>query len=62
METIEPLDANLCLPGHGRPFRDVHEHIEANPGARWGGSASSGVRAALQNGTPKTPFEIVPAA
>ncbi len=27
METIEPLDVDLCLPGHGRPFRDPEAKI-----------------------------------
>jgi len=27
LDVIEPLDSKLCLPGHGRPFRDVTEHI-----------------------------------
>ena len=30
LDTVEPLDARLCLPGHGRPFGDVPAHIEAN--------------------------------
>jgi glyoxylase-like metal-dependent hydrolase (beta-lactamase superfamily II) len=30
LDTVERLDARLCLPGHGRPFGDVQAHIEAN--------------------------------
>ncbi len=30
LDTIEGLDARLCLPGHGRPFGDIPAHIEAN--------------------------------
>ena len=30
LDTVEALDARLCLPGHGRPFGDVGAHIEAN--------------------------------
>jgi len=30
LNTVELLDARLCLPGHGRPFTDVQAHIEAN--------------------------------
>jgi glyoxylase-like metal-dependent hydrolase (beta-lactamase superfamily II) len=30
LDTVEALDARLCLPGHGRPFGDVPAHIEAN--------------------------------
>jgi glyoxylase-like metal-dependent hydrolase (beta-lactamase superfamily II) len=59
MDVIDPLGAQLCLPGHGRPFRDVHGHIEAN--RREVTERIERVRAALENGAPKTPFEIVPA-
>ena len=27
---VDALDARLCLAGHGRPFTDVHGHVEAN--------------------------------
>jgi glyoxylase-like metal-dependent hydrolase (beta-lactamase superfamily II) len=30
LDTVDALDARLCLPGHGRPFGDVAAHIEAN--------------------------------
>ena len=30
LDTVEALDARLCLPGHGRTFTDVQAHIEAN--------------------------------
>jgi glyoxylase-like metal-dependent hydrolase (beta-lactamase superfamily II) len=30
LDTVEALDARLCLPGHGRPFGDVPARIEAN--------------------------------
>ena len=58
MDVIDPLGAQLCLPGHGRPFRDVHGHIEAN--RREVSERIERVRAALENGAPKTPFAIVP--
>jgi len=29
LDVIEPLGSNLCLPGHGRPFRDPELKIEA---------------------------------
>ena len=58
MDTIEALDATLCLSGHGRPFRDVREHIEAN--RREVTERIGRVRSALEHGA-KTPFEIVPA-
>ena len=30
LDTVDRLDARLCLPGHGRPFGDVRAHVEAN--------------------------------
>ena len=30
LDAVDELDARLCLPGHGRTFRDVRAHIEAN--------------------------------
>jgi glyoxylase-like metal-dependent hydrolase (beta-lactamase superfamily II) len=58
LETIDALDSTLCLPGHGRPFRDVKEHIEAN--RREVRERIERVRSALRDGSAKTPFEIVP--
>jgi glyoxylase-like metal-dependent hydrolase (beta-lactamase superfamily II) len=58
LDTIDALDSSLCLAGHGRPFRDVTEHIEAN--RREVAERMGRVRAALEDGRPKTPFEIVP--
>jgi hypothetical protein len=29
LDVVEPLGPNLCLPGHGRPFRDPELKIEA---------------------------------
>jgi glyoxylase-like metal-dependent hydrolase (beta-lactamase superfamily II) len=58
LDEIEPLEMDLCLSGHGRPFRDVHAKIEAN---RVETAEQLGrVRAALAEGE-KTPFEVVPA-
>jgi glyoxylase-like metal-dependent hydrolase (beta-lactamase superfamily II) len=57
LDAVEKLDATLCLSGHGRPFRDVREHIEAN--RRAVGERVGVVRGALEHGA-KTPFEIVP--
>jgi glyoxylase-like metal-dependent hydrolase (beta-lactamase superfamily II) len=59
MDVIDQLDSSLCLPGHGRPFRDVKEHIEAN--RREVAERIERVRSALREGEPKTPFEVVPA-
>jgi hypothetical protein len=58
LDLVEALDAGLCLSGHGRPFRDVREHIEAN--RREVQDRIAKVRGALEQGA-KTPFEIVPA-
>lgn len=30
LDVVDELDARLCLAGHGRPFVDVHGHVEAN--------------------------------
>jgi glyoxylase-like metal-dependent hydrolase (beta-lactamase superfamily II) len=58
LDTVEDLDARLCLAGHGRPFRDVAAKIQANRDqvAR----DLDVVSDALSNG-PRTPYELVPA-
>jgi glyoxylase-like metal-dependent hydrolase (beta-lactamase superfamily II) len=58
LDVIDALDSSLCLPGHGRPFRDVKEHIDAN--RREVTERIGRVRSALREGEPKTPFEVVP--
>jgi glyoxylase-like metal-dependent hydrolase (beta-lactamase superfamily II) len=60
LDVVDGLDSSLCLAGHGRPFRDVKEHIEAN--RREVAERMGRVRAALadSDGRPLTPFEIVP--
>ena len=58
LDVVDELDASLCLSGHGRPFRDVREHVDAN--RREVHERIGLVRAALEQGA-KTPFEIVPA-
>ena len=60
LDVIDALDSGLCLSGHGRPFRDVAEHIDAN--RREVASRMERVRGALSGsgGRPMTPFEIVP--
>lgn len=56
LDRIEPLEVDLCLPGHGRPFRDPEAKIaEARKQA---GELLDKVRAALGEGE-KTAFEIV---
>jgi glyoxylase-like metal-dependent hydrolase (beta-lactamase superfamily II) len=60
LDVVDALDSSLCLAGHGRPFRDVTEHIEAN--RREVAERMGRVRRALEEsgGRPMTPFEIVP--
>ena len=57
LDVVERLDASLCLAGHGRPFRDVQAHIDANRATV--AERVGRVQAALAGG-PRTPFEIVP--
>jgi glyoxylase-like metal-dependent hydrolase (beta-lactamase superfamily II) len=57
LDVVERLDAQLCLAGHGRPFRDVRGHIEANRAAV--AERVERVRAAVLD-QRRTPFEIVP--
>jgi glyoxylase-like metal-dependent hydrolase (beta-lactamase superfamily II) len=59
LDTVQKLDARLCLAGHGRPFRDVRGIIEANRSAVT--ERIDKVRSALDDGKPQTPFELVPA-
>jgi glyoxylase-like metal-dependent hydrolase (beta-lactamase superfamily II) len=58
LDVVDALDSRLCLAGHGRPFRDIAAHIEANRTAVH--ERMERVRSALEGGEPKTPFEIVP--
>jgi glyoxylase-like metal-dependent hydrolase (beta-lactamase superfamily II) len=56
LDEVEPLDVSLCLPGHGRPFRDPEAKIaEAR---RQVGELLGKTRDALGDGE-KTGFEIV---
>jgi glyoxylase-like metal-dependent hydrolase (beta-lactamase superfamily II) len=57
LETIEPLDVELCLPGHGRPFRDPDAKIAE--GRRQVEELLTKVRASLGGGDEKMAFEIV---
>ncbi len=58
LDVVDELDAGLCVSGHGRPFRDVRAHVDANRAAV--AERTELVRAAIAD-SPKTPFEIVPA-
>jgi glyoxylase-like metal-dependent hydrolase (beta-lactamase superfamily II) len=56
LDEVEPLEVDLCLPGHGRPFRDVDAKIvEAR---RQVAEIEGKVRASLEGGE-RTAFEIV---
>ncbi len=58
LDTVDELDARLALSGHGKPFLDVHGHIESN--RRLVGSRLDAVLATLSSG-PRTAVEITPA-
>jgi glyoxylase-like metal-dependent hydrolase (beta-lactamase superfamily II) len=53
---VEPLEVDLCLPGHGRPFRDVDAKIEE--ARRQVKDIHAKVRGSLEQGE-RTAFEIV---
>jgi glyoxylase-like metal-dependent hydrolase (beta-lactamase superfamily II) len=59
LDTVDALDARLCLPGHGRPFGDVPARIEAN---------RTEIHAKLDEiegalaGTELTAYEVIPLA
>jgi glyoxylase-like metal-dependent hydrolase (beta-lactamase superfamily II) len=53
---VEPLEVDLCLPGHGRPFRDVDAKIEE--ARRQVRDIEAKVRGSLEQGE-RTAFEIV---
>jgi glyoxylase-like metal-dependent hydrolase (beta-lactamase superfamily II) len=58
LDTVEKLEARLCVSGHGRPFRDVQAHIDAN--RTMVAERVARVREGLSQDGPKTPFELVP--
>jgi glyoxylase-like metal-dependent hydrolase (beta-lactamase superfamily II) len=57
LDVVDELDARLCLSGHGRPFVDVHGHVEGN--RKLINERLEAVLAALANG-PKTVVDTVP--
>jgi glyoxylase-like metal-dependent hydrolase (beta-lactamase superfamily II) len=57
LDTVEQLDPRLCVAGHGRPFVDVHGHIEAN--RELVRQRLDAVLAALES-EPRTAAEISP--
>ena len=57
LDVVDELDARLALSGHGRPFVDVHGHIEGN--RELVRERVDAVLAAL-NGEPRTAVQISP--
>lgn len=57
LDRVDALDARLALSGHGKPFTDVHGHIEANRALV--AQRLGAVRAAIAR-TPRTAVELVP--
>jgi glyoxylase-like metal-dependent hydrolase (beta-lactamase superfamily II) len=57
LDTVDALDARLCLSGHGKPFVDAHGHVEAN--RKLVRQRLDAVVAAL-DGQPRNALEISP--
>jgi glyoxylase-like metal-dependent hydrolase (beta-lactamase superfamily II) len=57
LDVVDRLDARLCLSGHGRPFVDVHGHVEGN--RQLVSERLTAVLAAL-DGRTRTAVEIAP--
>jgi glyoxylase-like metal-dependent hydrolase (beta-lactamase superfamily II) len=57
LELVDKLDARLCVSGHGRPFVDVHGHVEGN--RKLVRERLDAVRAALER-EPRSALEISP--
>jgi glyoxylase-like metal-dependent hydrolase (beta-lactamase superfamily II) len=58
LDTVQKLDARLCLAGHARTFTDVGAHIEANRALV--GERLSRVRAVVAERGPITAYDTVP--
>ncbi|MBK5219679.1 MAG: MBL fold metallo-hydrolase [Thermoleophilia bacterium] len=56
LEVVEPLGPNLCLPGHGKPFRDPE--VKIAEARRQVGELRAKVGAALAGGE-RTAFDVV---
>jgi glyoxylase-like metal-dependent hydrolase (beta-lactamase superfamily II) len=57
LDVIEPLAVDLCLPGHGKPFRDPE--VKIADARRQAGDLLGLVRAGLADGAEPTAFELV---
>jgi glyoxylase-like metal-dependent hydrolase (beta-lactamase superfamily II) len=58
LDAVDRLDVRLALSGHGRPFTDVHAHVEGNRALV--AERLAAIRAALADGDAQTVVEIVP--
>jgi glyoxylase-like metal-dependent hydrolase (beta-lactamase superfamily II) len=58
LDVVDRLGARLCLSGHGRPFTDVHAHVEGNRTLVH--ERLDAVRSALADGDGLTAVEIIP--
>ena len=58
LDTVQRLDARLCLAGHARTFTDVAAHIDANRALVHERLAR--VRAVVQEHGPITAYDVVP--
>jgi glyoxylase-like metal-dependent hydrolase (beta-lactamase superfamily II) len=57
LDVIEPLAVDLCLPGHGKPFRDPE--VKIADAHRQADELLGRVRAGLADGAEPTAFELV---
>jgi glyoxylase-like metal-dependent hydrolase (beta-lactamase superfamily II) len=57
LDRVEPLPVDLCLPGHGKPFRDPQTNIAAV--REQANGLLDKVRAGLTAGAEPTAFELV---
>jgi glyoxylase-like metal-dependent hydrolase (beta-lactamase superfamily II) len=57
LDAIEPLEVDLCLPGHGKPFRDPEAKIADVRG--YADGLLDRVRAGLSGGAEPTAFKLV---
>ena len=59
LDVIEPLEVDLCLPGHGKPFRDPE--VKIADARRQADELLGRVRAGLTDGAEPTAFGLVEA-
>jgi len=58
LDVVDALDVRLTLSGHGRPFTDLHGHVEGSRALVR--ERLDGVRAALHERGEATAFELLP--